>query len=49
MAQKAIMTAASGMTPQNGSINLSIDNSVSDQINQLQINRMVSNAIGLSG
>lgn len=44
----AINNAVSGMVPQNGSINLSISGEPSDQLNQLQINRMVANAIGVA-
>ena len=46
-AVNAINNAASGMTPRNGSVNVSINNS-SDQLDQFQVNRMVANAIGIA-
>lgn len=47
-AVEAIQNAASGMTPQNGSINISMSNTIGASISQYHINRMVSNAIGMS-
>ena len=47
-AVKAINNAASGMTPQNGSINVSMSTDSSDSLSQLQVNRMVANALGVA-
>ena len=47
-AAAAISNAVSGMVPQNGSINLTVNSGPSDQLNQFQINRMVANAIGVA-
>lgn len=47
-AMNAISNAVYGMVPQNGSINLSVNSTLSDQLNQFQINRMVANAIGVA-
>ena len=48
-AVNAIQNATSGMTPQNGSINLSISTTTANTLSQLQVNRMVANAIGVAG
>lgn len=44
----AVKNAASTMTPQSGSINVSVNTSASDSLNQLQVNRMVANAFGIA-
>lgn len=47
-AVSAITNAASGMIPQNGSVNVNVNTSMSDSISQLQVNRMVAHAIGIA-
>lgn len=46
-AQQAIAGAVSTLTPQNSSVNISMNTSVSDKINQLQLQRMVARSMGL--
>lgn len=46
-AQQAIAGAVSTLTPQNGSVNISMNTSVADKINQLQLHRMVSQSMGM--
>jgi hypothetical protein len=47
-AVNAITNAASGMTPQTGSVNVNLSTSIGNSLSQLQVNRMVSNAIGIA-
>ena len=47
-AVEAIQNAAFGMTPQNGSVNISMSSTIGSTASQYHINRMVSNAIGMS-
>ena len=47
-AVEAIQNAASGLTPQNGSVNISMSSTIGSTASQYHINRMVSNAIGMS-
>lgn len=44
----AISNAASGMTPQNGSVNVNVSTSLGNSLSQLQVNRMVAHAIGVA-
>jgi len=44
----AISNAASGLTPQTGSVNVNLSTSVGNSLSQLQVNRMVAHAIGVA-
>ena len=47
-AVNAITNAASGMTPQTGSVNVNLSTSIGNSLSQLQVNRMVANAVGIA-
>jgi len=44
----AISNAASGMVPQNGSVNVNLSTSMTNPLSQLQVNRMVAHAVGIA-
>jgi len=44
-AQQAVQGAIGGTLPQNGTINMTMNTGVSDQISQLQLNRMIQHAL----
>lgn len=45
--QQAIMGAATTLSPQNSSVNISMNTSIVDKINQLQLHRMVAQSMGV--